>query len=186
VRGLVTDGLVNIGAPARRGGFVAWTDPLPEIMDRIARSYHDSYDDPGRWQFACWLDFTDKAFDLMKDGRDQTLLHWLWDWACLRHLDWHVYEERRIASAAQRQARTLQIIESLAAEGCCEVGELSENVEHFIAWTDALAVALERIREVYVGQHHARGCGGTTASSTSPMGRQYARRVEDEMEQRIS
>jgi hypothetical protein len=156
-------------------------------MDRIARGYHDNYDDPGQWQFACWLDLTDKAFDLMKDAREQTLLHGLWDRVCLRHLDWHVYEERRTASAAQRQARTLQIIESLAAEGWCEVGELSEDVEHFIAWTDPLAVALERIRALYVGQYHDPWVWEYHCFlNLTDAGRQYARRVEDEMEQRIS
>jgi hypothetical protein len=33
---------------------------------------------------------------------------------------------------------TAQIIESLTAEGWCEIGELSEDVEHFIAWPDPL------------------------------------------------
>lgn len=58
VRGLVEDGLFELGEVTDTKGFSPWTESLDEAMDKLRHTYVENFTAEEVWPWCCWLNLT--------------------------------------------------------------------------------------------------------------------------------
>jgi hypothetical protein len=63
VRSLLVDGLIEVGViPGRNSpGFKPWPGSTDEVMERFTDLFIGQHDDPRTWEYAIWLNLTNKG-----------------------------------------------------------------------------------------------------------------------------
>jgi hypothetical protein len=175
VRSLVDDGLAVIGNRTEQG-FVAWTVPVADRLERIRAEFAahvvdrkvGGFDQP-------WLKLTEagrraaQAVPVDDIGPpDSSARQWDWpvaeaarevlsygtiDWIELGQIHWRVKEVSPDEPVAVVQQRTLELIADLIAHGLAEVGSFSSGSRGFVLWEGSLDEKLSRIRSVYVEEY---------------------------------
>ncbi len=173
VRSLVDDGLAVIGDRTEQG-FVAWTLPIGDGLERIRADYarHVAHQEVSAFD-PPWLKLTDagrraaRAIPVGDGGAasDEAVPQWDWplpaaarevllygtiDWIELGQIHQRVTEVSPGESPAVLQQRTLELIGDLIRGGLVEVGSFGSGTRGFVAWQGSPDDELSRIRSVYV------------------------------------
>jgi hypothetical protein len=173
VRSLVDEGLAVIGDRTRQG-FVAWTLPVGEGLERIRAEYAahiadnevSAFDPP-------WLRLTEAGrraaqaipVDDSGDSPNSSAGQWDWpfadaarevlldgtiDWVELGQIHRHVKQVSPDEPTAVLQQRTLELIADLVDGGLAELGSFRSGTRGLVPWEGSLEEKLTRIRSVYI------------------------------------
>jgi hypothetical protein len=175
VRALVDDGLVVIGDRTAQG-FVPWTVPVGEGLDRI----NDDYAEDMASETVGGFD--PPSLKLTEAGRqaaravpidtgatpDDAVRQWDWplpeaarkvlgygtvDWIELGQIHWRVKEVSEGEPAEVLQQRTLELIADLVRGGLAAVGSFGSGAAGFVPWASSLDETLSRIASEYVDKY---------------------------------
>jgi hypothetical protein len=176
VRSLVDDGLADIGDRTEQG-FVAWTLPVGDGLERVRAEYAAHVADQKVGGFDTpWLRLTEAGrraaqavpVDGGGESPDRSVRQWDWpfrdaarevllygtiDWIELAQIHWRVKEVSPGEPAAVLQRRTLELIADLVRGGLAEVGAFGSESFGFVPWGGSLEATLSRIRSVYVDEY---------------------------------
>lgn len=173
VRSLVDEGLFVIGDRTEQG-FVAWTVPVGDRLERIREQFAAELigEKPGNFDQP-WLRLTDAGrqaaetipVDPVGEPPERIVPQWDWplpdaarevlvygtiDWVELGQIHWRVSEVSPGEPVPVLQQRTLELIADLVRGGLARLGAISSDTRGFVEWACSLDDALNRIRSVYV------------------------------------
>ena len=173
VRSLVDDGLAVIGDRTKQG-FVAWTVPVGDGLERIRAEYAAHIADKEVSAFdPPWLRLTEAGrqaaqtvpVDNGSEQPDSSVKQWDWpfpaaarevlldgtiDWVELGQIHRYVEQVSPDEPTAVLQQRTLELIADLVVGGLAELGSIGSGGRGFMPWDGSLEEKLSRIRSVYV------------------------------------
>ncbi len=201
VRSLVDDGLAVIGDRTQQG-FVAWTVPVGDGLERIRAEYAAHIADKEVSAFdPPWLKLTEAGRQAAQtvpvdDGGeppDNSVPQWDWpfaqaakevlvygtiDWIELGQIHWRVKEVSPGEPLTAVQQRTLELIADLVGGGLAEVGAFGSGSRGFVPWDGPLDEKLNRIRSVYVDEYDADAWDWLCMLELTRKGELFARAIE--------
>jgi hypothetical protein len=74
LRELLRENLFEIGEVTTERGFVRWTKPIDQVIDRVHRCYVVGFSDADRWPWCCWLNLTEQGNHVAHQLQQQNTL----------------------------------------------------------------------------------------------------------------